>query len=86
MSPTDAIRNGSGALVAGLTNDGVAIVQLDASGHPLGGPLLVALGAANPTISEAAVLAYTRAENDRDIFRVFVQRPRPVVRSRAAAH
>ncbi len=80
LSPTRM----SGNLVMGLTADGIAEVQLDPAGHPMGGPVLVAPGAASPTVSEAGVIAYTRA-GDRDITRIFVQRPASVIRHRAVA-
>ena len=74
----------AGNTIAGLTQGGVAILQLDQTGHQMGGPVVVAPGAASPVVSEAGVLAYTRA-GDRDITRVFVQRPASILRHRAVA-
>jgi hypothetical protein len=83
MSPTAATLNAGGVLVTGVTADGIAVLQLDATGHPVGGPLVVAQGAASPAASETGVLTYTRAD-ERNITRVFVQRPASIIRHRAA--
>jgi hypothetical protein len=85
MSPRSAMSNASGVMVTGVTQEGVAVLQLDPASQPIGGPVIVARGAASPAASETGVLVYTRAD-DRDITRIFVQRPASIIRHRAATH
>jgi hypothetical protein len=81
-----ATLDAGGVLITGDTLEGVAMLQLDANAHPMGGPVLIAPGAKSfPANSRSPVVTYTRA-GDRNITRVFVQRPASIIRHRAAVH
>jgi len=85
MSPSSATSNARGVMVTGVTQEGIAVLQLDPTGHPMGGPVVVARGAESSAASEAGVLVYTHAD-DRHITRLFVQRPASSIRHHAVAH